>query len=231
MDKGRRRAAPGAYRFSRLPPPLARLWRITLKTLVSNQLSSHTKMLQTMSMQIPAPVEPQAMSQLDLELANLLNSLSLQQQKERVVIVNEASVPTPTPEPDVAMADEQISQATSASSPSSDVRHSPSPCALLQAITGLYDESDADLENFPTTCGAYLELIFTHREAFAAAPHAHEGCPAGFTALARTLELRAWRADRDADIEAVNAFRHEAWMVAAWMSSGGMWWGKKEGQA
>ena len=67
-------------------------------------------------------------------------------------------------------------------------------------------------------------MIFIHREAFAALPAAHVGCSAGFSALARALELRAWRADRDADTEAVAAFRHEAWMVAAWMSSGGPWW-------
>jgi hypothetical protein len=75
-----------------------------------------------------------------------------------------------------------------------------------------------------TSCGEYLELIFIHREAFAALPSAHVGCSAGFSALARALELRAWRADRDSDAEAVAAFRHEAWMVAAWMSSGGPWW-------
>ena len=96
------------------------------------------------------------------------------------------------------------------------------PCALLAALTHSYDPDAAD--ELQTSCGAYLELIFIHREAFAARPAAHAGCSAGFSALARALELRAWRADRDADDEAVAAFRHEAWMVAAWMSSGGPWW-------
>ncbi|KAI0302341.1 hypothetical protein B0F90DRAFT_1816552 [Multifurca ochricompacta] len=96
-----------------------------------------------------------------------------------------------------------------------------SPCALLQALTHWYDP---DAEQLQTTCGEYLELIFIHREAFAARPSAHAACSAAFSALARALELRAWRADRDADTEAVAAFRHEAWMVAAWMSSGGPWW-------
>ena len=102
----------------------------------------------------------------------------------------------------------------------------PPPCALLESLTHSYDpDTDTDgVDGLQTSCGEYLELIFIHREAFAALPSAHVGCSAGFSALARALELRAWRADRDADTEAVAAFRHEAWMVAAWMSSGGPWW-------
>jgi hypothetical protein len=102
----------------------------------------------------------------------------------------------------------------------------PPPCALLESLTHSYDpDTDTDgADGLQTSCGEYLELIFIHREAFAALPSAHVGCSAGFSALARALELRAWRADRDADSEAVAAFRHEAWMVAAWMSSGGPWW-------
>ena len=81
--------------------------------------------------------------------------------------------------------------------------------------------NDPDTADEPqTTCGEYLELIFIHREAFATLPSAQAGCSAGFSALTRALELRAWCADRDTDAEAVVAFRHEAWMVAAWMSSG-----------
>jgi len=111
---------------------------------------------------------------------------------------------------------------TTASSSSSDAPPTPAPCGLLEALTRSYDPDAAD--ELQTSCGEYLELIFIHREAFAARPSAHEGCSAGFSALARALELRAWRADRDADTEAVAAFRHEAWMVAAWMSGGGPWW-------
>ena len=102
------------------------------------------------------------------------------------------------------------------------------PCALLQNIIGLYDPAE-ELEDFPTTCGEYLELLFTHRELFSACPHAHTGCPAGLTRLARALELRAWRADRECDSEAVAAFRHESWQVAAWLQTGGMWWVKPNG--
>jgi len=105
----------------------------------------------------------------------------------------------------------------------------PPPCGLLESLTRSYDpdpdtDTDGAADGLQTSCGEYLELIFIHREAFAALPSAHVGCSAGFSALARALELRAWRADRDADTEAVAAFRHEAWMVAAWMSSGGPWW-------
>jgi hypothetical protein len=100
----------------------------------------------------------------------------------------------------------------------------PPPCALLASLTRSYDPDSDGPDVLQTSCGEYLELIFIHREAFAALPSAHGGCSAGFSALARALELRAWRADRDADMEAVAAFRHEAWMVAAWMTSGGPWW-------
>ncbi|KAI0263846.1 hypothetical protein BC834DRAFT_971195 [Gloeopeniophorella convolvens] len=170
-------------------------------------------------MTIPTAAHSHAMSELDLELAALLDSLSLQQ-KIRV-----SAEPAPAPPqapaptaPDAPMSDAASSQSgTTGSSASSGEP----PCALLEALTGFYDP---EAEQVQTTCGEYLELIFMHREAFAARPAAHTGCSAGFSALARALELRAWRADRDADTEAVAAFRHEAWMVAAWMSSGGPWW-------
>jgi hypothetical protein len=140
--------------------------------------------------------------------------------------------------PDLAITDHRNQSDTTASSSSSDAPPSPGagaaaaaaavavttppPCALLESLTRSYDPDSVDA--LQTTCGEYLELIFIHREAFAALPSAHAGCSAGFSALARALELRAWRADRDADTEAVAAFRHEAWMVAAWMTSGGPWW-------
>lgn len=120
--------------------------------------------------------------------------------------------------------DASVSSTSSAGKPSSSPTL-PEPCALLQNIIGLYDPAE-ELENFPTTCGEYLELLFTHRELFSACPHAHTGCPAGLTQLAHALELRAWRADRECDSEAVAAFRHESWQVAAWLQTGGMWWAR-----
>ena len=44
---------------------------------------------------------------------------------------------------------------------------------------------------------------------------AHTDCARAFSDLAAMLEKRAWRPDRDADPEAVAAFRHEAWVVAS----------------
>ncbi|KAI0059911.1 hypothetical protein BV25DRAFT_1993201 [Artomyces pyxidatus] len=183
-------------------------------------------MIETPLMQMPGETDAM-MSELDIELSNLLNSMTLQQKSRP----SETPEPVPTPPiDDVHMSDEESSQSDTSESSSSSAAP-PSPCALLEAISRLYEDDDHELEHFPTTCGEYLELIFTHRELFAAEPRSHTGCPAAFSALARVLELRAWRADREADIEAVNAFRHEAWMIAAWMSSGGMWWNAKEGTA
>lgn len=174
-----------------------------------------------MTMPFPANVHSHSIPELDIELAALLDSLSLQQHKCR------ASEPEPEPALPATATDIQMNDAGSSQSAdtgpsgSSDAPSSPAPCAFLQALTHWYDP---DAEQVQTACGEYLELIFIHREAFAARPSAHAGCSAAFSALARSLELRAWRADRDADAEAVAAFRHEAWMVAAFTSSGGPWW-------
>ncbi|KAI0002218.1 hypothetical protein BJV74DRAFT_41582 [Russula compacta] len=174
--------------------------------------------METMVMTIPSPAHSHQMSELDIDLAALLDSLSLQQS----IRTNEpASTPTAS---DIQMNDAGNYQSgTTASSSSSDAPHSPpAPCALLEALTRSYDPDAAD--SLQTTCGEYLELISIHREVFAARPSAHVGCPAAYSALARALELRAWRADRDADAEAVAAFRHEAWTVSVWLTCGGPWW-------
>jgi len=196
-------------------------------------------------MTMPSPIHshPTGMSELDFELAALLDTLSLQQ-KFRTASQPAAAPapPTVTAASDIQMNDDAgTSQSgTTASSSSSDAPRSattPAPCAFLGTLTHSYDpDAAADADNseeaqVQTTCGEYLDLILIHRELFAAHPPAHVGCSAAFTALARSLELRAWRADRDADTEAIVAFRHEAWMVAAWMSSGGPWWRSGEKMA
>ncbi|KAF9061814.1 hypothetical protein BDP27DRAFT_1337616 [Rhodocollybia butyracea] len=84
-------------------------------------------------------------------------------------------------------------------------------CAYLQAI-------QAQLDSYSTTGGEYLEAIFTHREIFSSYPSAHPDCARAFGDIAYKLEQRAWRADREADTEAVVAFRHEAWSIAAMMT-------------
>ena len=81
-------------------------------------------------------------------------------------------------------------------------------CAYLQSIR-------SQLEDYPTTGGEYLEAIFTHREIFHSYPAMHHDCVRGFSDLAYLLEKRAWRSDREADVEAVTAFRHEAWVIAS----------------
>jgi len=81
-------------------------------------------------------------------------------------------------------------------------------CAYLQTIRSQF-------EDYSTTQGAYLDAIFTHREVFYSYPAAHQDCAAAFSDLAYMLETRAWRADREADTEAVMAFRNEAWIIAS----------------
>ena len=83
-------------------------------------------------------------------------------------------------------------------------------CAYLQAIQQQLHE-----QGFPTTCGEYLDTIFTHREILFSYPAMHVHCARALSDLAYTMEKRAWRADREADSEAVAAFRHEAWVIAS----------------
>lgn len=68
---------------------------------------------------------------------------------------------------------------------------------------------------YPSTGGEYLDAIFVHREILFSQPAAHRDCALAFSDLAGILEKRPWRSDRDADSEAVAAFRHEAWVVAS----------------
>lgn len=85
----------------------------------------------------------------------------------------------------------------------------PHGCALLQSIhSQLHDEL------YSTTNGSYLDVIFMHREAYFSFPLGHKTCSIGFSEIAKGLEQRAWRADRDGDHEAVVAFRNEAWIIA-----------------
>jgi len=79
----------------------------------------------------------------------------------------------------------------------------PFGCPLLLSI-------HYHIEVFPTTGGAYLDTIFTHRTLFHASPRDHEQCGRAFSDLARQLDDREWRADRESDQEAVAAFLQEA---------------------
>ena len=82
-------------------------------------------------------------------------------------------------------------------------------CGLLQ-----YTQEQVASDRFPTTGGDYLDTLFTHRDMYRAFPQGHQECVIALNDLARSIELRAWRADRDSDYEAVAAFRNEAWLIA-----------------
>ena len=90
----------------------------------------------------------------------------------------------------------------------------PCGCALLQWLRDQLAEG-----RYATTGGDYLEIIFTHREAFHAFPDGHRTCAIGFSDIAADLERREMRPDRESDPEAAAAFRHEAWVIA----SSGVW--------
>ena len=90
----------------------------------------------------------------------------------------------------------------------------PCGCALLQWLRDQLAEG-----RYATTGGDYLEIIFTHREAFHAFPDGHRTCAIGFSDIAADLERREVRPDREGDPEAAAAFRHEAWVIA----SSGVW--------
>ncbi|KAI0724181.1 hypothetical protein C8Q72DRAFT_786972 [Fomitopsis betulina] len=90
----------------------------------------------------------------------------------------------------------------------------PCGCALLQWL-----REQLEAGKYATTGGDYLEIIFTHREAFHAFPDGHRTCAIGFSDIAADLERREVRPDRESDPEAAAAFRHEAWVVA----SSGVW--------
>ncbi|KAF5393486.1 hypothetical protein D9757_000498 [Collybiopsis confluens] len=159
--------------------------------------------------------------QLPVELCQLLQTLSLGGGPKRnhegstvaVTLTKDTSLPPQiNVQEDVAMFDDPNYQSDTAESDCSNTstRSEHYGCAYLRTI-------QAQLESYPTTGGEYLEAIFTHREIFFSYPEAHIDCARGFSDIAHMLEHRAWRADREADTEAVAAFRHEAWTIAATM--------------
>ncbi|KAK7472400.1 hypothetical protein VKT23_000515 [Stygiomarasmius scandens] len=126
-------------------------------------------------------------------------------------------VPVPVQDEPMHMDDDQShhSDTTSQSSRNDNISSRPTEtpatqyhgCAYLKAI-------QSQMDSYQTTNGDYLEAIFTHREILCSFPPAHTECARAFSDIAFGLEHRAWRADREADTEAVVAFRHEAWMIA-----------------
>ncbi|KDR75690.1 hypothetical protein GALMADRAFT_226330 [Galerina marginata CBS 339.88] len=102
----------------------------------------------------------------------------------------------------------QSDAASESSNSSSNTDERSYGCAYLRTI-------QSQMQEYPTTSGEYLDAIFTHREILFSYPPAHEECARAFSDIAYLLEKRAWRADREADSEAVTAFRHEAWLIAS----------------
>ncbi|KAF9012536.1 hypothetical protein BDQ17DRAFT_1419910 [Cyathus striatus] len=146
----------------------------------------------------------------EIDLCQLLETMNITIDKEKST--NTTSEPAGVNVHGDEMAEDPSYHSDAASDCSSSTANThqeePFGCAYLQTVR-------AYMENYPTTGGEYLETIFTHREIQTAYPAAHVYCSRGFSDLAYMMEKRAWRADRDADTEAVTAFRHEAWMIAA----------------
>ncbi|KAG5637729.1 hypothetical protein H0H81_003439 [Sphagnurus paluster] len=148
----------------------------------------------------------------DMDLCDLLHAMQLSTEKtteEGGVPDAQMHDPSPSYSTGVSPVSSNSSRRSSyGSSESGSASGSASyGCGYLQAL-------QEQLDNYSTTSGEYLEAIFTHREILAAFPAAHRECARGFSDMAGMLEHRAWRADREADAEAVAAFRHEAWSIA-----------------
>ncbi|KAF8841737.1 hypothetical protein BDN67DRAFT_1010401 [Paxillus ammoniavirescens] len=114
--------------------------------------------------------------------------------------------------------------------PTSSVAVPPSTlpaCHFLQSILASLDPESPVLSPSPypypiaspfqTTNGAYLDTILLHRSLLGAFPPAHKGCAATLQEIAKALEMRTWRADRDSDAEAVVAIRQEAYLIVNWV--------------
>ncbi|KAK1224603.1 hypothetical protein PQX77_012498 [Marasmius sp. AFHP31] len=171
-----------------------------------------------------ASFNPHAMNRMDVDLSDLLRSLSLTSESARRKEESDNATQRVSPQPmmhvqDEVMSDDSQSDTTSGSSDQSNqvtqsrndsyIHKEIHGCAYLKILQG-----QIALDGYPTTGGDYLEAIFTHREIFTSFPPSHQECARAFSDIAFELERRAWRADRDADTEAVAAFRHEAWMIA-----------------
>jgi len=154
--------------------------------------------------------------QMEQDLCSKLGTMSLDKRwgkEKESEAPDQHTMPLTGDAHDLAMSDSEGSTChTDASDSSSNSEDEPLGCALLRHV-----QASIDLNHYPTTGGDYLEAIFIHRALFAAFPQVHRSCARCFSDIAYSLEKRAWRTDRDADTEAVTAFRHEAWMIAATM--------------
>ncbi|KAG5342631.1 hypothetical protein C0989_012136 [Termitomyces sp. Mn162] len=156
-----------------------------------------------------------SMIPIDRDLCDLLQSMKLSTSKAPgndafdVPMLEDITCAVSVLQATLSISSSVIKSQTSAGSPPSTSTSVPEyyGCEYLQTMR-------RQLDNYITTGGEYLEAIFTHREILSSFPSAHHQCARAFSDIAYLLEQRAWRADRDADTEAVSAFRHEAWTIA-----------------
>jgi len=150
-------------------------------------------------------IEHEQRYSIDVDLCDLMQTMKLDVSCEKGKTAKDILLASqPNIQDDLMVlkcADSELSSSESSQEPSYG-------CAYLQAIR-------TQLEDYPTTGGEYLDVILTHREILHSYPAVHHDCARGFSDLACLLEKRPWRSDRDSDIEAVTAFRHEAWVIAA----------------
>ncbi|KAI9442047.1 hypothetical protein BJY52DRAFT_463325 [Lactarius psammicola] len=159
------------------------------------------------------------MSQIDIELAALLNSLSF----EPSFTAGGAPLIVPTTSNvDVQMMSMSMmndedrgyhSDTSDAPARSSPAMHPTSPCSLMQSFACRHGLSDAVAGH--VSDGELSQLIFAHREAFLSCPSAHAGCSAGFGILASLLEKFARPTDGGGvGMDVVRMLRTEAWLLS-----------------
>ncbi|KAF9529692.1 hypothetical protein CPB83DRAFT_893216 [Crepidotus variabilis] len=155
----------------------------------------------------------------DMDLCHLLQTMKLEVSNPEKTSENVVHIlPTPNIVADEVMEEDRTYQPDTVdpqlASSNSDTREEGSfGCGYLRAV-----RHQMDWGEYPTTGGEYLDAIFTHREILYAQPSAHQECARAFSDIATLLQKRAWRADREADPEAVAAFNHEAWVIASTLS-------------
>ncbi|KAH9033217.1 hypothetical protein EDB83DRAFT_2525493 [Lactarius deliciosus] len=154
------------------------------------------------------------MSQIDIELAALLNSLSFEPS------FTGGAAPHYRPnnvkcgradDDDDERRRQGVPHTSDVSARSTRPMHPAShPCSLMQSFACHHGLSDA-VAGHVSDC-ELSQLIFAHREAFLSCPSAHAGCSAGFGVLASLLEKFAQ--PTDGGIGVVRMLRTEAWLLS-----------------
>ncbi|KAG2158526.1 uncharacterized protein EDB93DRAFT_1237904 [Suillus bovinus] len=204
-----------------------------------------------MDIDMDSPVGPVIVYGAEIDLCELLQTLSLSKGKTKAP-ANDPTLPAVpyalqrasedaanTEDPAYHSDAESSSSKSSSCDPTPDttnhlptssvtVPRSPLPaCHFLQSIlASLAPESHVlspspypypASSHFRTTGGEYLDTILTHRALLSAFPPAHRGCATALQEIARAVEVRAWRADRESDAEAVATLRQEAFLTSTWL--------------